>query len=727
MSRWLILLAWLSPPLQAAAPAAANFDAPVEQAFARYNLPGLAVGVVVDGEVVYTKTMGELASGDGEAVDGDTLFKIASNSKAMTGALLARLVQQGKLRWDDPVQRHLPGFRMQDAWVGQQMQVRDLLIHNSGLGLGAGDLMLWPEPNTFSRADIIAGLAHLKPVSSFRSKYAYDNLLYVVAGEVAAAAGGKPYDQLVREELFAPLGMQRCRVGAWNARETGNVAQPHMRTPAGNVPIREDDEFVPDITSMAAGGIRCSLNDMLKWMGMWLDPQSAWLSAEQRRAVWTAHMPMPVSQRMRDWDDSHFSAYGYGWRLSDVDGVWKVAHTGTLMGMYSSVILLPDRRTGIVMMTNGNGEAARTVLSQVLTKLYTAPAQRPTVAHYAALLEKEGSGPSAPSRAPDTSNRVAAKPEQLAGLLGVYEDPWFGKATLCAAGDRVEFRSEKSPLLAGTLMQVGQRRLLDWHDDTVDAEAWTDFAPATNGAPAKLKMSLVDPDADFSYDFHDLELVRSGDCPATPQVSPATDFAQTDLVDIASVIPGIDLDIRYFGGDNFVGARVRGYEAPKCYLLRPAAEALAKVQHDLQSQGYALRIFDCYRPQRAVTHFVEWSKDLADTRTKAIHYPYLDKRLLLGDYIAPVSGHSKGATVDLTLMRCDGAKCTPLDMGTEFDFFDPLANTDSPRITAQQRASRERLRMAMERRGFANYPMEWWHYTLKLDPVPALLYDIPVR
>lgn len=731
MKRLLLTLVLFAPVAHAAAQEnsidRAGFDAAVEDTFARYRLPGLAVGVIENDEVVYTRTLGELEAGGGEAVNADTLFKIASNSKAMTAGVLARLVDQGKLRWDDPVTRHLPQFRMRDPWVTQNMQVRDLLIHNSGLGLGAGDLMLWPEPNAFTRADIIAGLAHLKPASSFRSKYAYDNLLYVVAGEVAAAAGGKPYEQLVREQLFAPLQMDRCQVGEWNAAQVGNIAQPHMRTAQGNRFVREDAGIVANTTMTAAGGIRCSLNDMLKWMRMWLDPKSTWLSAEQRRAVWAAQMPMPVSQRMRDWDNSHFSAYGYGWRLSDVDGVWKVAHTGTLMGMYSSVILLPDKKAGIVIMTNGLGEAARTVLGQVLTKHYTAPAQGATVAHYAALLEKAGDGPEAPSRAPDTSNRVAAKPEQLAGLLGIYQDPWFGKTTICASGDRVEFRAEKSPLLAGTVMQVGERRLVDWHDDTVDAEAWLDFAAAQDAAPARLKMALVDPDADFSYDFHDLDFTRIGDCAAAPALSPATDFAQTDLVDIETVVPGIDLDIRYFGNDNFVGTRVRGYQAPKCYLLKPAAEALAEVQQDLRGQGHALRIFDCYRPQRAVTHFVEWSKDTADTKTKAQHYPNLAKHTLLGEYIAPVSGHSKGATVDLTLLKCEGTKCTPLDMGTAFDFFDPLANTADPRITAAQKANRQRLLDAMVKHGFANYPMEWWHYTLEMRPAPALLYDIPLR
>jgi len=137
--------------------------------------------------VVFTGMRGERRAGSGERIDADTLFKIASNSKAMTAAVLARLVDRGRLAWDDPVIKHLPQFRMHDPWVTEHLQVRDLLIHNSGLGLGAGDLMLWPEPNRFTRADIIAGLAHLKPVTSFRSGYAYDNLMYVVAGEVAAA------------------------------------------------------------------------------------------------------------------------------------------------------------------------------------------------------------------------------------------------------------------------------------------------------------------------------------------------------------------------------------------------------------------------------------------------------------------------------------------------------------------------------------------------------------
>jgi D-alanyl-D-alanine dipeptidase len=226
-----------------------------------------------------------------------------------------------------------------------------------------------------------------------------------------------------------------------------------------------------------------------------------------------------------------------------------------------------------------------------------------------------------------------------------------------------------------------------------------------------------------------LLLARHAMADATPALSPAQTAAEAGLVDIRQLVPDIAQDIKYAGSDNFVGAPVDGYLAPKCLLLKPAAEALARVEHELREQHQRLQLFDCYRPARAVKHFVRWANDLNDQRTKAEHYPNLDKSALLGDYIAPVSGHSRGATVDLTLMQCesDGSQCKPLDMGTSFDFFGTLANTDSPEATPAQHANRERLRAAMEREGFRNYAMEWWHYTLGTAPIPNVIYDVPVQ
>ncbi|HRN62201.1 MAG TPA: serine hydrolase [Gammaproteobacteria bacterium] len=506
-----------------AATSVERIDAEVRAAIERYRLPGIAVGVIERGEVVFARGYGEAAAGTGDPVTAETMFKIASNSKAMTAALLARLVDQGKLEWTDPVVKHLPDFRMHDDWVTREMQVRDLLIHNSGLGAGAGDLMLWPEPNLFTRADVIRGLRHLKPVYSFRSRYAYDNTLYIVAGEVAAAAGGAPYDELVRRELFEPLGLDRCRVGEWRRDTAGSVAQPHRRGEDGRpVVSREDGEVIPDVPMMAAGGIRCSLDDMLAWVRMWLQPERfgldgegrPWLSARQREEVWKAHMPMPLSRRMRDWDGSHYSAYGYGWRLTDVDGTWKVSHTGTLSGMYSAVTLLPEQDAGFVILINGNADEARTVLSQVLVKHFTRPDDPSLdVAHYAALLAagRESSTGPASAQATVADTRHRATPDALAPFTGRYRDPWFGEVAICAEAAGVSFRSAKSPRLNGSVMHEGDRLLVDWHDLGADADAWLSFVQPEAGPP-RLTMAKVDPEADFSYDYEDLAFERIGAC-----------------------------------------------------------------------------------------------------------------------------------------------------------------------------------------------------------------------
>ena len=507
----LLLGVLLSSFARAAEP---SIDAAFDDTMARYRLPGLAVGIIEHGEIVYLRTAGELVAGDGQKIDSQTLFKIASNTKAMTTATLARLVDAGKLQWNDPVVKHLPPFRMHDPWVGREMQVRDLLIHNSGLRAGAGDLMLWPEPNTFTRADIISGLAHLKPQHSFRSRYDYDNLMYIVAGEVAAAAGGAPYETLVRREVFAPLGMKRCQVGEWDPKEVGNVAQPHMRQDGGNVPVRSDRGVIRSTTMEAAGGIRCSLDDMLAWVRTWLAPQGPakeWLSPAQRAAVWTPQMTMPLSKRMREWDNSHFAAYGYGWRLADVDGAFKVAHTGTLMGMYSAVTMLPDKGVGFVILINGEGDEARTVLTEVLVKRYTRRDPSLTVGHYAALIAAEEAVRPSEQKAPDTSKRNAATVAELQSRLGLYRDPWFGEVSLCRDGEAVRLRAAKSPLLNGIVQRVGDRWLVDWDDVSVDAEAWLHFA--NDRAEPDLRMSKVDPQADFSYDYEDLAFTRVRGCP----------------------------------------------------------------------------------------------------------------------------------------------------------------------------------------------------------------------
>ena len=198
-----------------------------------------------------------------------------------------------------------------------------------------------------------------------------------------------------------------------------------------------------------------------------------------------------------------------------------------------------------------------------------------------------------------------------------------------------------------------------------------------------------------------------------------------DFVSLQRIDATVALDLRYAGSNNFVGERIDGYEAALCLLTRAAAEALARVQADLRGERLGLRVFDCYRPQRAVDHFVRWSRAPDDPAARARHYPRVPKRELFAQgYIAERSGHSRGSTVDLTLVEAAGRE---LDLGTPFDFFDPRSAGDSREVPAAARALRNKLRAALERRGFVAYAAEWWHFTLASEPYPESYFDAPVE
>ena len=499
----------------ATGPTPEAIDAAVRATIERYRLPGIAVGVIDRGRVVYARGHGETVAGSGDPVTTKTLFKIASNSKAMTAAVLARLVQQGKLRWDDPVVKHLPAFAMHDPWVTAHMTVSDLLVHNSGLPEGGGDLMLWPEPNLFTRDDIVRGPRHIKPAYGFRSGYAYDNLLYVVAGQVAAAAGGASYEELVRRELLVPLALDGCRVGEFKLAEAGSVAQPHMREGGRNLAMRRDGDTVPAIASAPAGGIRCTLDNMLAWANNWLLPTPAqlqWLGTAQRAEMWKPRTPMPISAQRKRWDNTHYYAYAYGFRVADADGAWTVSHTGTLGGMYSMMMLLPDRQSGFVLMINGEGGDARTVLGQVLMELFTDPANSPGVMGYAGELARPAatSASAAKPALPDVAARKPVAAGAMRDWLGTWRDPWFGDVRICAVGDGVEWRSLKSPKMHGRVGELGGRYLLRWDDIAVDENAWLDFSG--EGDARQLRMAKLNPDGDFSSDYEDLAFTWVGGC-----------------------------------------------------------------------------------------------------------------------------------------------------------------------------------------------------------------------
>jgi CubicO group peptidase (beta-lactamase class C family) len=294
-----------------------EIDELVSRAMQDFGVPGAAVGVIKDGAVVHAAGYGVRELGRPEPVDAKTLFRVASTTKAMTAASLAILVDEGRLGWDDMVVDYLPGFRMHDPWITQEFTVTDLLTHRSGLGAYAGDLMLWPKPNSFTRADIIASLRYFEAASGFRARYAYDNQLYIVAGEIVPAVTGVAWEDFVDQRIFAPLGTERCFAGAIPAGEFDNLAAPHVAV-EGRLEVVDRNRIDPGVSvAAAAGGVRCSLADMLKWVRLQLNrgqlPDGSRVYSEQQaRAMWSPQTILGVGEEAYARDRTHFRAYGLG-------------------------------------------------------------------------------------------------------------------------------------------------------------------------------------------------------------------------------------------------------------------------------------------------------------------------------------------------------------------------------------------------------------------------------
>ena len=342
-------------------------DRLASRAMTAFDVPGMAIGVVKDGAVVYARGHGVRELGRDGAIDTDTLFKIASNSKAFTAAALAILVDEGRIAWNGPVSDYIPEFRMSDPWVTAHLSVVDLLSHRAGLVPHAGDLMLWPDPNLFSRRDVIHGLRYFPLVSDFRDSYNYDNVLYIVAGEIVPRVTGQPFEAFVDERIMRPLGMDRCFMGEIPEAERHNLAAPHGDIDGEMTVIERSRINGQPSLYAAAGGVVCSLDDMLAWvrlqLGRGTSPDGVQVfSAARSREMWSPENSWGVSPRNYEWHRTHFNGYGLGWRLSDVHGFREVSHTGSLAGMRAWTLMLPELELGIVVLSNGSSSSARTAI-----------------------------------------------------------------------------------------------------------------------------------------------------------------------------------------------------------------------------------------------------------------------------------------------------------------------------------------------------------------------------
>ena len=490
-----------------------DFGAYVDGARKQFDVPGIAVAIVKDGQVVMEQGFGVKETGKSGAVDAHTLFAIASNTKAFTAAALQMLAEQGKLKMDDRVIDHLPWFQMSDPYVTREMRIRDLLAHRSGLGLGAGDLLYWP-PTKYSTKEVVQRLRDVPLATSFRSAYAYDNILFAVATLVIEETSGQSYADFLRDHLFKPVGMDESLVDMTYLKPGMDVAVGHAKFDF------KDLRPVPPmawVNNPGAGGIYASVHDLAKWMNVQLaggqlpGGDVRLFKEESQKQMWSMLTPMkigepPVPELAAT--KPNFAGYGEGWFLSDYRGHRLVWHTGGWPGMVSRLTLVPELKLGVVVLTNQESGAAFNAVTYRVLDAYLGNDKTDWVAAYAAAVKKSEANADDSWKKHEAARDKNSRPSlPLDKYAGTYRDPWYGDIAVAQEGGKLRMRFGKTPQLVGTMTPWQHDTfIVRWDDRSLNADAFVTFSLDADGGIREVRMQPISPLTDFSFDFQDLRL-----------------------------------------------------------------------------------------------------------------------------------------------------------------------------------------------------------------------------
>jgi CubicO group peptidase (beta-lactamase class C family) len=487
-----------------------NFDSFVESVQKQFDVPGISIAVVKDDKVLLAKGYGVRKLGSSDRVDGNTLFGIASNTKAFTATAIGLLVEEGKLEWDAPVIKYLPWFRLSDPYVTGELTIRDLLVHRSGLGLGAGDLLWWP-PSTYNRKEIAHRLRYIPLSTSFRSTYAYDNVLYIIAGEVIEAVSGQAWENFVATRIIAKVGMTSSNVRHSDALGGVNIATPHAKINGVVRPVRP---FESDNTN-PAGGINSCANDMAKWLMCQLDSGrvadgSILFSPRTTRQLWSEVTPIPIGDPPPELAllKANFHGYALGFSIRDYHGKKLVTHTGGLPGYVSKVSMIPELKLGIAVLTNQESDAAFAAITYVLLDHFLGAASFDWIRAYKTYVVRIDSLNTAAERiAMSTRDTNSCTSLPLAKYAGTYTDAWYGDVVIEYKDGKLEIQFSHTPSLVGSLEHYQYNTFIArWSDPELRADAFVTFVLNPDGSIDQVKMKAVSPATDFSFDFQDLLL-----------------------------------------------------------------------------------------------------------------------------------------------------------------------------------------------------------------------------
>lgn len=481
-----------------------KLDKYIKNARKEWKVPGMAVAIVKDGKVVLAKGYGLKTFGTNDKVDDKTLFAIASNTKAFGAASISILVDDGKLNWDDKVQKYLPYFQLYNSYVSAEMTIRNLLCHRSGLGTFSGDL-LWYE-TSYTTEEIIKRAKYLKPKFSFRSGFGYSNLMYMTAGQVVASVTGKPWKEFIKERIFKPLNMDKSNVGSSELKNYKNVATPHFISKEGKI---LKVAYSSSDSAGAAAAINSNVDDMSKWLMLLLNNgklrDKQILSQNGLEEMWTSHNPYKVSRRSkRMFPSIHFKSYGLGWGMSDYHGKKMLSHSGGLDGMISRVALIPESGLGLVILTNSINGLSTPLMYKILDSFLNVPSKDWSGIYLKRQKDRAKLGKTKKKLDKKNKKTLSKAKINLDEFTGIYKDIMYGDAEIFKKNGRLVINLIPSPVFISDLSylhhDIFHLKLRNKFSFIIGGEGTVQFFRNKKGRINKMKVDIP------NYDFHFTEM-----------------------------------------------------------------------------------------------------------------------------------------------------------------------------------------------------------------------------
>ena len=504
---FVLLVFAFSTHLFAAQNLPAGSDEYAAKALKDWGIPGMAIAIVKDDKIVFSKGYGVRKRGENTPVDDHTLFAIGSCSKAFTAAALGILVDEGKIQWDDPVIKYMPRFQLYDPYVTREITIRDLLCHRSGLPAYAPDVLWWGSK--LNRDELLERLRFLQPASSFRTTFAYQNFMFLAAGQIIPAVTGKSWDEFISERIFVPLHMNSSNTSTSKFTGDQNVATPHAKIQGTiqTIPWRNIDNIAP------AGSINSSVSEMAQWIRLQLsDGMFEGKKILSPEVLWEMHSPqtiIPVSMKsFQSIPESHFTAYGLGWGMRDYRGRKILTHTGGIDGMTARVVLVPEEKLGMVLLANMDSTNGPTAVSAWIMDRYLTPAPAKPRDWSAELLDQANQVNQATAeifKKVEEARHQNTKPSlELKDYAATYTDIFLGDANISLESGVLKLKVPVQPEMEATLEH--------WHFDTFRLkwknpsvpDAFARFVLDAGGQIDQLKIDVietpqVDPSSSFGY------------------------------------------------------------------------------------------------------------------------------------------------------------------------------------------------------------------------------------